>query len=71
MQEQGANIKPLEVKNLGPIKWCKFCHRKHPSREECDLVLVTRTAKSGRVVNRWAHPEPRKPGKRKTKARKS
>lgn len=39
----------------GPEKDCKRCARRHPSRRDCGLVPVERTAKSGRTV-RWTHP---------------
>lgn len=54
----------------GPTAWCNTCHRKHPRRGGCGLQKVTRIAKSGREVTRWAHVPP-KQNKKKSKARKS
>jgi hypothetical protein len=55
----------------GAIAWCKRCGRKHPRREECNLELAERVAKSGRKVMRLVHPAPKTPGRKKTRARKS
>lgn len=70
-----ANGKPTVAwfvkKPIGPIKWCKLCSRKHATRDECGFRKVTRTAKSGEKVERYALPtKPEKPTK-KSKARKS
>lgn len=42
-------------RSRGPVKWCRRCSRKHGSRGGCDLVMVERRAKSGRIVERLAH----------------
>lgn len=39
----------------GPVKWCRRCGRKHPTRQWCGLVQVTVPAKSGRMVERQVH----------------
>lgn len=44
-----------KVKGIGPMKWCNTCSRYHRARQACNLFLRTRTAKSGREVQRWAH----------------
>lgn len=38
---------------LGPVVWCKTCGRKHKKRADCKMKMITKTAKSGRVVRRW------------------
>jgi hypothetical protein len=40
----------------GPVKWCRLCGYKHPARKDCGFEEVTRIAKSGRKVTRWAVP---------------
>lgn len=40
----------------GPVKWCRRCSRRHRTREGCGLVAIAVPAKSGRMVQRWAHP---------------
>lgn len=50
-------FKPRELPP-GPVKWCRFCGRKHAARADCGLVEVERVAKSGCKVMRWALPKP-------------
>lgn len=52
----------------GPLKWHKYCSRKHRLREGCGLVLRERKAKSGATVLRWTHTMAKKSAP-KTKAR--
>jgi hypothetical protein len=58
------NLKP------GPVIWCKYCSRHHPRRQDCGLVPVERISKAGNKVIRLAHPEKKKP-LRKKRVRKS
>jgi hypothetical protein len=49
--------KPKRPVRLGPVKWCKRCSRTHPSRVPCDLIKIAVEASTGRVVERWVHPD--------------
>lgn len=39
----------------GPVKWCKRCSRKHPTRAGCGLTKVHVPASSGRMVERMVN----------------
>lgn len=43
------------ARGSGPVKWCKRCGRKHPTRARCDLVAVAVKGRSGRMVERKIH----------------
>lgn len=70
--EHGAHVELPDFSKmfgLGPMAWCKRCSRNHRRGAPCDLVEVTRMV-NGHKVKRLAHPEKKKP-LRKKRVRKS
>jgi hypothetical protein len=44
-------VKRKQARLLGPVKWCKRCSRKHPSRAACQTYIRTENTRSGALRN--------------------
>lgn len=45
----------MSRKGSGALGWCPQCSRFHKSQDSCNLIRVTRIAKSGKKTTRLAH----------------